>query len=370
MASSNLLNLEQLLAPIPGDNPCGESLRWDAVWDEIATLRKPQTDAVTEAADAEADWGRVRDLAVDVLTRRTRDLMIAGWLTESLVQTAGFAGLRDGLRLLLGLVEEYWDGVHPEIGEDGDLDVRAAPLVWLSDPNGGARMPALLREIPLARAPQSTETFSWIYWNARFVNPQGENKAEADEKKERFESAVASTPREFYVDLYEDLSESRLLLGRLADAADSRLGDSAPGWSALRKALDEIEILVRRILNDKGGVPGESPGGAGDASAAPDQNGPADVATSDGRTPVVAGGPIRSRADAIASLEQAAEFFRRTEPHSPVADLVGRAVAWARQPLSDVLRDLIKDDKVLSQIGDMLGWAGKPDDKSKKQKSE
>ena len=49
------------------------------------------------------------------------------------------------------------------------------------------------------------------------------------------------------------------------------------------------------------------------------------------------------------------EFFRRTEPHSPVSYLVQRAVQWGHMPLENWLRDVIKDEAVLANLRDTLG---------------
>ena len=59
-----------------------------------------------------------------VLARRSKDLQVAAWLTEALTRTYGFPGLRDGLRVLRGLHEAFWETLHPQI-EDGDLEFRA-----------------------------------------------------------------------------------------------------------------------------------------------------------------------------------------------------------------------------------------------------
>ena len=50
-----------------------------------------------------------------------------------------------------------------------------------------------------------------------------------------------------------------------------------------------------------------------------------------------------------------AEFFRRTEPHSPVAYLADKAAMWGEQPLHVWLRGVVKDDAVCAQLEEMLG---------------
>lgn len=358
MASRELLDFDRLLAPVSDEAPCGESLRWDPAWDEISRLRKRQTDILGASEDVEPDWPRIAELATDVLAERTKDLMIAGWLVESLVRTHGFAGLRDGLRLIRGYVEGYWDGIYPEV-EDGDLQVRAAPLVWLTDPDGGARLPNLLREVPLANSPDD-EVYSWAYWNARFAPSQrdGEDedaflrrKDEADRKREQFDAAVASTSVQFYANALEDLQQCQREMDALAVAVDQRLGDEAPGWTMLRQTLTELELIVKNLLHEKGGLPrpavdgGETGNGesAGHAAGAP--------AASASRS-----GPVRTRADAVARLQEAADYFRQAEPHSPLSYLIQRAIRWAGMGFEELMQELVKDESALSQVSETLGF--------------
>jgi type VI secretion system protein ImpA len=66
-------------------------------------------------------------------------------------------------------------------------------------------------------------------------------------------------------------------------------------------------------------------------------------------------GPPADRDEALRRLEQVAEYFRKNEPHSPVAHLVERAARWGRMPLIDVLREVIPDQPAMAKIMDTLG---------------
>src|SRR5205823_2869236 len=92
MASPEVLDPEQLLLPIAGENPCGENMRWDPVYDEIKKARQEESKDAIEASDANAaDWKLVVRKVTDVLATRSKDLMLAGYLEEALVQLHGFA---------------------------------------------------------------------------------------------------------------------------------------------------------------------------------------------------------------------------------------------------------------------------------------
>lgn len=70
-----------------------------------------------------------------------------------------------------------------------------------------------------------------------------------------------------------------------------------------------------------------------------------------------AAGPIRTRAEAVAKLEEAARFFSSADPHSPVAYLVRRAIRWANMSFEELLAELIKDEGTLSHVDETLGVA-------------
>jgi type VI secretion system protein ImpA len=354
-ASVATLDFERLLSPIPGDKPCGESLRWDPVWDELSQYRKSRKDPLDANADKSAEWAKVIDVATEVLSTRTKDLLIAGWLTEALVRESGFAGFRDGLHLIRGLIESFWEDVHPLI-EDGDVSNRAAPFSWLTSHDGGARMPAALREIPLARSADDT-SLNWNFWHLRRAAPQGKDEkedafkrrnAEAEQNRQLFDSAVETSPVPYYQALLADMDACLAEIDQLAVTLDLRLGDQAPNWSELRKSIGEIRVFVHGVLKRRGGL-------VEPAAVVKEEEGAVASNSTGGSANNERSGPIRSRDDAIERLEEVARYFRETEPHSPVAYLVRRAVRWAGMPFEEVLAELVKDDKLVKQIGETLG---------------
>lgn len=55
------------------------------------------------------------------------------------------------------------------------------------------------------------------------------------------------------------------------------------------------------------------------------------------------------------SLAGIAQFFKQTEPQSPVPYLIERAIKWGNMPLEGWLSDVIKDSNVVDNIRDVLG---------------
>ncbi len=131
MPSSSLLDLDALIAPIPGDSPAGGPVPF-AVREKLEEFRKEIDPASFAANDPmrptsfqKADWSGIARLTEQALLQTSKDLLIAARLTEALTKLHGFAGLRDGLRLMRRLVVECWDRLNPAIESEDDLEIRA-----------------------------------------------------------------------------------------------------------------------------------------------------------------------------------------------------------------------------------------------------
>src|SRR6476660_7598704 len=137
---------DELLNPIAGANPGGVELRYDPLFDKIKEARREDDDVPQgewTTALKTADWPLVIKLSKDALTTKSKDLQIAAWLAEALLKREGFAGLQAGLDVLTGLLEQHWDHLYPEI-DDGDAEMRAAPLEWV-----GLKLEVPVRMVPL-----------------------------------------------------------------------------------------------------------------------------------------------------------------------------------------------------------------------------
>src|SRR5262245_7701431 len=133
-----MLDVGTVLAETRESPPCGPNLEHDLSFFELeeAARGKPEQrtgDAVKPAE--EPNWPKVIDRA-QALLNRSKDLRVAVHLTRALVCTEGFPGLATGLSLIHGLLERYWDGIHPvlEADRDNDPTERLNALAPLIDP--------------------------------------------------------------------------------------------------------------------------------------------------------------------------------------------------------------------------------------------
>ncbi len=362
-----LLDFDRLLAPVSADLPSGESLQYSGLYDEIREARR--ADDVLEQGDWKrelkvADWDEAVALATDALLTKTKDLQIGAWLAEGLTMLHGFAGCRDGIKLMKGLHAEFWETCHPEIDE-GDMEGRANVLSFFD-----RQVAISLRRSPLTRAPGMN--FSWLEWNesrpfdipdsvtgaldgdsqARLADLKRQATEENKTSGEDFRKAKGSTPKSYYEDASKTLAQAWDEFQGLDRIMDEKFGRQTPGLGELKKSLEEVRRVVDAILKEKRALEPDALAGGGGASAGGE-------GASDGGAVVyrVAGpsGPIRSRGEALARLGEVADFFRQTEPHSPVSYLVQRAITWGQMPLETWLADVIKDTGVLEGIKETLG---------------
>lgn len=260
-----VIDLDQILAPIPGDNPSGEDLRYTELYEEIRGARKSEDDIPMGEWQREtrtADWERVISTAADALATRTKDLQIAAWLTEALAITEGFEGLSTGFACLEGLLGNYWETVYPVI-EEGDIEYRLAPFEFLND-----RLSSCIRQVPLA-----SSGYSLLKWQeSREVGYEADTRnrfGDIDESKkqrrdeliaegritaEQFDAAASQTPEQTRLDLAEHLARCRDAFAALDRKVDEMFGRDAPRISDIGQALEECSQLVARIYGAKKGA--------------------------------------------------------------------------------------------------------------------
>jgi type VI secretion system protein ImpA len=120
--------------------------------------------------------------------------------------------------------------------------------------------------------------------------------------------------------------------------------------SELKKTIDDIRSLAEKLVKEKRILEPDAVN-AEETASGEAQAGLATGAVVYGKST----GPIKSRQEALKRLAEIADYFHKTEPHSPVAYLVQRAIKWGEMPLEVWLEDVIKDTGVLSSLRETLG---------------
>jgi type VI secretion system protein ImpA len=327
--ATSLLEFDALTAPLDGDQPAGTRVPAD--------IRKKMEDARKEfepnpddpsapPVPKKPDWPAIVRLASDALTAKSKDLLAAVRLVEALTKRDGFAGLRDGLKLLRLLVVDCWDRIHPLIEEPEDIEARAGPFEWLNEAEGGAWFPTSIRNVPLVTV------------NGQPVCLQNIQDGKLGEEPLPGEAVRTATPISDTV--AEEVSECISELEGIDAALAERMAEHAPSLINLRQVLRNAQEVLAQLGSAGGGDAGQNgevaEGGTSADGAAGARPARADAAM--------------TRADTYRQIALLADRLAVLEPHSPIPDLLRWAVKLGNMPFRELIQAMVRDDGVLSDI--------------------
>ena len=306
-----------LLEPISPEHPCGESLEDTqllASFDVFRLFGQPLP------ADPAPEWNLIRTQALEALGK-SKDLRLLAYLGVAVLRTDGLDAFTDTLNIASQWLQTYWSQTYPLVDEDAIL--RRNALNCFADPivviDGLRRMPLVssrahgtfcLRDFELATGQVSSR----------------DGTPPPDE--DRIKAAFAEMPVEELRHLHESAAIGRGAV-RAIDATmrEAAGSEATPGFDPLSAQLEKMERVLRAQLEVReGGISAVNPEGGTAASLQA------------GRV-----GAINSRQDSINAMEAVADFFRRTEPSSPIPLLLERAKRLVSKDFLEVLAEIAPD---------------------------
>jgi len=355
---STATTIASLLEPLAEHGPCGVSLLDEPEYDAIALARQEDDPSlprgVWTAPLKRADWQESARLCTQALAGRSKDLNLAAWLGEAWINLDGLAGGARATRLLQGLCERYWDGLHP-LPRDGDMGYRSAPLAWIDE----HWSLALLLRVPLIRGSGAdARSVTLAQWNESLARENEERKVKKPGKdgeppalltRTRALAQLASMPIGDLQALLAAVRDWAAALGALHATLERLLDQQAPRLRRLGAMLDETERVLVAWLEahpahvDAPPVLPETPVSAAVSGEAAPDGGVAMAA------PSASTGPA-GRADAYRRLESLADYLETLEPHSPVPRLVRRAVAWGNMSFDQLLVELTHNNNEMQKL--------------------
>ncbi|PYS51604.1 MAG: type VI secretion system protein TssA [Acidobacteria bacterium] len=355
------INWEQLSAPIADERPAGEYLRYEGTYDRVREARREDDPTLSQGIYKmelkKADWREVERISTEALAHRSKDIQLAAWLAESWLRQRGFAGCRDGLRLLTELLERYWPVLHPQLDE-GHPEQRVGTFVWINE-----KLSLQLKLIPIT-APQATDLlpYSFADWEMACHleqlaernkdAPQAFDTGSASVNLTRFQASAMMTTTQSYLKLYDEVNETAEACLALDSLLEEKFGKQSPGLERFKEALGAIQHLVAEILQARPEAPelADTVSETQLAVAAEDHQSGSELWSAH---------PIRSRAEAYWRLSEAADYLLRTEPHSPTPYLVRRAVEWGSMSLFELLQQIIRNEGEMQEINRLLRLTNK-----------
>ncbi len=344
------INPELLLREVSPDAPCGADLSYDPAYMEIERLARgtPEQQMGSQVVPAvEPNWKDVRDRCV-ALFSKTKDLRVALYLCLALAQTAGVEGLRDGLLVLKGLLEKYWDRLYPPLDPTDRSPAleRINILASLSPAATSFEDPMKFRQrlmdLPLTQSAR-VGRFSLrniLVAKGELAAPQG-GPPPADLAISS--AAFDDTDATHLQGLDKDLGEARGLVKAVHDAIEQQAGaGNAPDFDGVMGVLMQMQTNVQEALTKRGLA---TAGGVAPAAATP------------GAPAAAQGlGDIRSPQDVLKALDRICQFYEKNEPSSPVPLLMRRAQRLVGKSFVDIVRDVSPD--AVKQVETLGGIAG------------
>jgi type VI secretion system protein ImpA len=284
-----------------------------------------------QPAPAPPEWHALIKSASAILENESKDLWICAWLIEALTAVHGFAGLRDGYQITAALVERFWDSIEPSPAAEDGVEGTVKMIGALNE----SLLVERLNAIPVSKPASDKPALNCLTLKT------AEQTAKTD--------FLAITPAEFFVDLTEDVAASIEAFEKLHALLREKCGDDAPPCAKIRESLQECQRTIRDYCKHL------LPEDAVESTATLDEQQQVASGADNGDEVSIGTSHVANREEAFRVLEKIAEFFRRSEPHSPVSYALDQAVRWGRMPLPELLSELISDDSVR---GDLFRRAG------------
>jgi type VI secretion system protein ImpA len=362
MNPTTLPDRHGLLAAVDAACPAGIDLRCDDndLFQQTRDIRNSARDSERQRAHGNHDassgnthahtqWQQVAELCCRIISTHSKDLDVCAWLIEAQTRLHGAQGLADGLMLYCELVQQYWDDIFPRPDAGEGIDTCVAAISGL---NGNRRPGSVVEAINNLRITCCTANKSgdgdYALWHYRTA-VDAQRITDDDKRLQRIvtlgyslqdiQQAADRTATAFYATQHAAVESALMALHRLDAVLMQKLGSLAPATSMMRDTLGSMHDVIfqlagRRIATDVTHdiLPQQSDLAQADFSACFPTDSAACFPTG-----------LHSRDDAIRCLDDIAQYFRNTEPHSPLAYSIDTLVRRARLPFDQLMRELIPD---------------------------
>jgi len=335
-----VVKVEQLLQEIMPEAPSGEQ---DLIYDpdfmelEKSLTETPETKNESGQVIKKAivpDWDEATNLAVELLSR-THDLRIAVYLTRILTRTEGLEGLENGLQLINGYIEQYWDTCYPQLDpeDDNDPTERMNTLADLNDYQN--IIGPIVNKLPLCSLPV-LGTIHLAEIRTAFEDH------EAKPSLVDIDAICAGNDVKDLQNSQTKTDNCLFLLDQCTTLLNEKVGQiNAVGFEQLQLVLNEISQFFTTQL----------------AKLRPDEIDMANnIAASN---PEAANNPdnrptqeITGRPDVLRALEKICKYYETYEPGSPVPLLLQRAHSLVEKNFIEIIEDLSPDS--LAQLRKIL----------------
>jgi type VI secretion system protein ImpA len=301
----------QVMQPVSGSEPCGQSLEYDAEFIMLQNRLQPRLDAeygsFVEAAEP-VNWSEIEQRCQQLLTR-SKDIRLIITLMRCRLRQVGLQALPEGLVLLLHCLNTWPEALHPQLQDEGEFDplMRANAFAELEDVEGFL---GDFRQHPLPKVARRQLTL----WEFEKAHSALRDTSEIDE------ATLAAIFQEWqtqHSDVIRHLQQSAELLSQLHQRLKTDLAEYTPDFSTLNNLLTlftrpSFPGVIAPVEQQQPSHP--QPVCEPTTVIAAPQTSPPEIASP--------ANTISHRDDALRQLREIQCWFARHEPSSPVIELL------------------------------------------------
>ncbi len=297
-----------------------------------------------------SSWGQLREVTEEALLNKTKDLEILGWfITSQLFTSTPFENLAKSAGLIGGFASAYWSDLNPKPPVE---KLKAA------DDSGRNKEWAEFRIKPLLQLVGESNESTSIYVPLQMLPVIGditygdylraEKNGTLPSLKEQASASYSSDCKQtllYLSEAYLNLQESEKIISEKCNED----GATAVSFRFIKSNIEEIIKSVQYLVGEKirpwpldsnYQLASQQPAAEESLSTesgndkaptnSPDSVQPNNTTTTQQTVAVnaIAAGEIVNRDHAFKELRKISEYFRDTEPHSPISFLLERAIRW------------------------------------------
>lgn len=411
-----MTEIDHLLVPISDDAPSGTYLKLDR--SAYRSLRNVYNSAqssfrqLVETPDASSDpaivdantdnWAELRKVSEETLTSQSKDLEILGWyITSQLFTAQPFHNLASAVPALNLFIDQFWDTLNPMPPE---------AKLKTSDDAGKAKEITEFRTKPLLQLVGESIDSSSFYIPFQMIDFCGgvtfgdyltaERKGNITELKESALGEFDPSVSETLFQLASIYSELEIVEKNLA-AKCQAVGATVISFNFIKTNVRDLIKAIHFLVGEKftpwplddefhviqntadASVQSDSTPAASEQANITASNANHATATNQelGQDPLA--NPAQSHASSVQpassqvqtivqnvssingivnrdhafqEIRKIAEYFKETEPHSPIAFLLERSIRWGYMSFPELLQEMIGNEQnVIAQINQMTG---------------
>ncbi|MCU7849553.1 MAG: type VI secretion system protein TssA [Candidatus Thiodiazotropha sp. (ex Lucinoma kastoroae)] len=319
------IDLEQLLTAVSEETPAGEDLEYDPLFSEMERTAEGKGeqqfgDTIIPAEDP--DWRELKKKSLEV-AGQSKDLRAAIYLTQALMHTDGYAGLSDGLSLIKGYIDGYWEMFHPLLDPDDNNDptIRINTLINLCDPIDSL---AAVNKIPIVDSTVMGKfSFRDIQIASGTLQPTDTESQEVT--LDQIDAAFRESSTEQTQQTLSQIHHAIECVDTIENRLNERVGvDQSPDLQSLVSLLKQVEKEVAM----RAGVESLLEGSDNTVNSESTQQ------------QAAAPGVINNRDDVIRALERISHYYQKNEPSSPIPLLLERARRLVKMDFHEIVQDL------------------------------